>query len=527
MKLIAFTIFLLFSLTSYSQITDTVFCDNGGMGDIEFVLRYRQQQCPDSCNGYYNIETLSSNTIVNSVTGPEGYSSTELSDSTLCPGEYVLVLENTVFGTYCTMVFTIESLQPFMHSIAPYSTSSPGVCDGWAELSLSGGNPPYSISWYDQNQNPMPVWETGTTLDSLCTGNYYYKVTYNLQCCDTCYAEMGTGSGNNGLVPFTINEEILLFENDHVDESCPGFCDGSVSLYAFGGTGNYIYELNGDFNFDGNFNNLCLGDYVATVTDDIGNFGIYSFTIEGTEPGTASVISGNETCEGNCDGYIDVYYQDGSFTHWSIDGGATFNTNNTFYALCPGEYVVYGLNTNVCPIYISNITIEMGTNPIINSVDATPPTSTSSYDGCINSINVTGGSSPYQYTVNAAPPQIVFPICGLGEGVHIVCASDVNGCTSCVEVELNSSSADLKQVTTDDFTFFPNPTVGTIHLDVPFDGLYVIRLLALTGNVVLEKSDLNSKQTVLSLDPTIENGTYIIEIRQGQSTLREALILNR
>lgn len=437
MKQLLLFLFLLPFSYSFSQYSDTIFCDfGGGANDIEYVIHYDQQQCPDSCSGNYEIEFLTANANIQSITGPYSYFSTSVEDSSLCVGDYVVLMENTLVGGVCTAVFSIDTLLAFTHNITPHNASGPGLCDGWAELNLSGGIPPYQITWYDQTQTVIP-WETDTILDSLCAGTYYYMVDYfQPGCCPTCVGTWGNGSGPTP-IPFTIGEDLLVNVDWTIDEMCPWMCDGMAQISATGGSGNYTYEILGwgQTSTTGDFFGLCPGTWVVGVTDDQGNYGEASFDIyPAIEPIVTPSIT-HETCAGACDGTITLNDQMGTIVEWSIDGGASYSASNYFDNLCPGVYDVYGLNYNGCIIQLFSYTVGPGSSPQITNIGYTDPTSAGN-DGCITQVDVIGGNPPYSYTVDGQ--SFFAPLCGLSAGTYNVCVTDANGCTSCQDVTLTS-----------------------------------------------------------------------------------------
>lgn len=433
-RLLLFLFLLTFSY-SFSQYSDTIFCDfGGGANDIEYVIHYDQQQCPDSCSGNYAIEFLTANATIQSITGPYGYFSTSVEDSSLCVGDYVVLMENTLVGGLCTAVFSVDTLLPFSHNITPHNTSGPGLCDGWAELNLAGGIPPYQITWYDETQTVIS-WETDTILDSLCAGTYYYLVDYfQPGCCDTCVGYWGNGSGPTP-IPFTIGEELLVNIDWTIDEMCPWLCDGMAQVSASGGSGNYTYELLGWgwTSSSGEFFNLCPGTYTVAVTDDLGSYGETTFDIfPALDPIVLPSIT-HETCAGACDGTVVLNDQMGTVIQWSVDGGINYLNSNYFDNLCPGVYDVFGLNFNGCEVYITTFTIAPGSGPQITNISYTDP-SIAGNNGCVTQVDVTGGNPPYSYTINGQP--LILPSCGLAPDVYDICVNDANGCSSCQPITL-------------------------------------------------------------------------------------------
>ncbi|MBD3637806.1 MAG: gliding motility-associated C-terminal domain-containing protein [Crocinitomicaceae bacterium] len=117
--------------------------------------------------------------------------------------------------------------------------------NGAADLSVTGGTPPYTY-----------LWNTGATsedIDSLLAGTYAVTVTDD----NGCWTVI------NGAV----NEpDSLSFEAVISDALCYGYSDGEITLTVSGGTLPYTYSW--DNGITTNINeNLSEGEYTVTVTD--------------------------------------------------------------------------------------------------------------------------------------------------------------------------------------------------------------------------------------------------------------------
>lgn len=433
---------LLFPYLGMAQYSDTTTCISG-MDQLTYAVHYDQQKCEDSCSGSYDIEVLSgSGSYLYSVLGNGGFSSVNAQENFLCVDDYTCIVTDQITGISCTMQFSVDSLLPLSHSIATTNCTATGACDGTAELTLSGGLPPYYVTWYYSNQQPIPN-EDSTFIDSLCAGNYFYSVNTSYQsccdtctvtACDTCFPYGGTG----GLIPFTINEPLGVVLDWTLDEQCEMMCDGEASVSAFGGSGNYIYTLGGyPPQNTGYFYGLCPGQYTVNVDDGGGNIGSVTFEIYPALPTFVDVQTTNEICANACDGTIQMTDLGGTVAGYSIDGGVLFYPTGYFDNLCPGNYDLFVETYNGCYVPIGIYTIGAGVSPVINSVQVTDETSQGANDGCIVGINASGGSTPYTYEVDGMPVWS-FPHCGLAPGTHQVCVIDNNGCEACTTITIGA-----------------------------------------------------------------------------------------
>ena len=113
---------------------------------------------------------------------------------------------------------------------------------------------------------------------------------------------------------------------------------------------------------------------------------------------------------------------------YSIDGGITFQANNTFNSLSAGTYNIQ-VNDNQLGIATTSITIS---EPILlsnSNPSATPVLCCGSNDGLINLNSPSGGTSPYQYSIDGGltyQSSNIFN--GLSAGLYNISIMDANGC---------------------------------------------------------------------------------------------------
>ncbi|MBU0765844.1 MAG: hypothetical protein KJ607_13540 [Bacteroidetes bacterium] len=226
-------------------------------------------------------------------------------------------------------------------------------CDGSATANAVNGTPPYVFLWSNGN--------TLQSIDSLCAGNYSLQITDSAGCTfDTTFSVSNTSeltasltsitnvtcNGDNtgvavvtpsgGILPVTylwsngqtesvatglsagvynvtvtddagcsymvnatITEpDILTITLNTADVSCNQTNDGSITVNAFGGVGNYQYSIDtgATWVFQNTFTGLFPGNYLVVVRDSIGCQVTDSAVIDSSSYLTISAYVTNTTC---------------------------------------------------------------------------------------------------------------------------------------------------------------------------------------------------------------------------------------
>lgn len=442
------TVFFIFSvLLGNTQSSDTVSCVSGP-NVLEYVVHYNHQSCFDSCNANAYIQVLQgSGNYTYSWLNGSGYSASHPDPDSLCPEDYTVIVTDITTGIACTQIFTIDSLQPFTHSISTTNVTATGACDGTAELNLSGGVQPYIISWYDANQN-LILNEDSTFIDSLCAGNYFYQVGWNSNCgpADTIG---GVGNGTGGLIPFSISEPITVVLDWSMNETCFSFCDGGAQFSALGGDGNYTFDIGFGPQSNGIFMGLCGPNlYTVTVTDGLGGIGTADVFIMEGQMVSGTYISTDVSCFGTCDGTINVNDNSWDMNLIQIDiydgsnlaGTATVSGGSGFVGnLCAGVYQIYGTSNMGCMDLIGTVTINEP-SPLSLSPSVTNESFPNACDGTIDPTNTTGGTPGYTWELYDCSNNFISSgtgiFTGLCAGCYTICTIDANGCQSCTQVSV-------------------------------------------------------------------------------------------
>jgi len=217
------------------------------------------------------------------------------------------------------------------------------------------------------------------------------------------------------------------------DITCNGFNDGTITIFASGGTGalqdsitGYPYQPDGAV-----FSNLSAGIYVVTVKDANGCTQDTTLTIN--EPAAiiiTSVVPTDVTSCGGSDGTITITATGGMGTlNYSIDGGITYpNTTGIFTGLAVGNYGIAVQDSNGCTLIGSTITINDPGTVIITSQVFTDITCFGFNDGTIT-ITATGGVGTLQDSITGYPYQLDGTIfTNLSAGSYNVVVQDAINC---------------------------------------------------------------------------------------------------
>lgn len=137
----------------------------------------------------------------------------------------------------------------------------------------------------------------------------------------------------------------------------------------------------------------------------------------------------NESCAGANDGSIDITVSNGATPYlfdWDIDGTGDNDDTEDLSGLPPGTYNVLVIGADGC-VVAASATVNAAAL-LSATVITTPATCSGSSDGTI-SITATGGTPPYQYSIDGG---ITFfgtnVFAGLSAGTYTVVVEDINGC---------------------------------------------------------------------------------------------------
>ena len=240
-----------------------------------------------------------------------------------------------------------------------------GGSDGSISITSNGGTDPYQYSVLG-NTN----WQNLGIFNGLIAGSYNIVVRDTNSCSDTF--------------------NVIISQPDHIiatttfnNPSCSAN-DGSISVFASGGTPPYQYTINGGITWQNSntFNNLNAGNYYVTVQDNNGCVDSVSLaTISLVSPGISIALSGNlygctgpsycnydslATCDdGSCFGMIGC--TDSSATNYNAfatcdDGSCTYLSSSIVITNPADGTVMNCLNNPTIGFVVNNFNVGAGSN---------------------------------------------------------------------------------------------------------------------------------------------------------------------
>lgn len=286
------------------------------------------------------------------------------------------------------------------------------------------GTPNYSVAWF---QGATQIG-TGNTINvcPTATTTYTSVVTYN-RCDGTTVTENDAVTVNfSNLTPPTVTPTA---------ESCANYNNGSVIIDNPAGAGPYTVNIAGpatgsvvEANTAGavaSFTNLPDGNYTYTVAGANGCTTNGSFTIgAGIVCCSVTATGSNILCNGTNTGSATATPTGLAPYTYSWTGGG--QTSQTASSLVAGSYTVTMTDNSGCVatanVIITQPTVLSGTIAAVN---------VSCNAACNGTITVTasGGTAPYQYSLNGGPFQVSNVFTGLCNGTYAITIKDANNCT--------------------------------------------------------------------------------------------------
>lgn len=389
-----------------------------------------------------------------------------------------------------------------MINLGGSSLNCSGDQDGYVNMAVYGGFPPYSFLWSNN--------DTLQNISNLPGGTYTVTVSDNHNC-------QYIGSA------VVFEPAQLILNTVATNVTCQGLADGMIDLTATGGTIPYTYNISGLQSQSGagtvSFGPVAPGTYSITVYDanvcmvydgvsiteptaplslavtstDITCYAInngkgfasanggtvpYTFywsnavtgdSITGLAPGAYqitvndangctlsdsiivnepaalvldSLITSNPSCYGASDGYIIAYSSGGTGPHVFTIDNINFQVTGLFDTLADGAYFISVVDANNCTLNIPETTL-MQPAELFTALSVTNPACYGEATGSITA-NVTGGTAPYTYQWGAnAGNATTQNVSGLPAGVYHVTVTDFNNCTKTDSAVLTQPSAPL------------------------------------------------------------------------------------
>lgn len=326
------------------------------------------------------------------------------SDSSLTAGIYFVTITDQ---HSCTITDSVVLTEPIAITITHTETNAAcsGSANGTASVAVVGGTPPYSYTW-------SPVSSNTYYAANLSAGLYSVTVTDAHGC-----------TGNDQITitnPTPVDAQLLI-----TNVNCFGGSDGAVAVIASGGSGNYSYVWNNNYNeTDSVLDSLAVGNYSVTITDNSGCIHEAPATI--TSPSQISVLGdvSNALCNGDSTGSILITPSGGvsPYTYiWS--NGSTQSTATT---ISSGNYSVTILDAHSCVRAASFFVAEPA--PVLLSVTTVDTICIGQQATLICA--ATGGVGAITYLWTTGDTSATIFVSPTVSNDYTVQAMDANGCLS-------------------------------------------------------------------------------------------------
>ncbi|MBL4704913.1 MAG: SprB repeat-containing protein, partial [Flavobacteriales bacterium] len=326
--------------------------------------------------------------------------------SNLAAGSYTYVIVDSA-GCIASGVGIITEPPPITLTTFHADPICNGSADGIITTTVFGGVGPYTYSW------PHDPLLTSPIALGLVAGTYPVLIT--------------DANGCVAMEVTTLTDPVPVSTSvSNTNLGCNSSCTGTASATPLTGSSPFSFQWN-----DGNqqttqtATGLCAGTYQVIVLDVNGCTDTTSISV--TEPDSllSSIsLSGNVSCNGFCDGYVEVAGSGGTLPYiylWS-----TTDTTQLVQNLCPGNYVSLITDANGCTVSL----FQTVTQPL--PLNGTNITSDASCNGTCDGIAeyvLSGGVAPYTIQWNDPSFQTTPIASSLCAGSYSVIVLDQNGCS--------------------------------------------------------------------------------------------------
>ena len=327
----------------------------------------------------------------------------------------------------CSVVASaIVSAGTLKDSIAIQNTTC-AAADGSATAVVTGGAMPYSYSW--------STGSTGTGITGQTAGSYSVTITDNLGCVITDTVQIAADNGN-------LSDSILVIN---------GLCtlmQGSITVYATGGSGTYTYAWSiGQFN--STITNLAAGTYTVTITDSNGCSLISSDSVSDSITATIFLhLAAHPAICTALNGSVTAYPVGGVLPYTYLWGGSQSTASVTGQAA--GIYTLTVTDANGC-IATGTDTITVFQNTINAQIGGVVAPVCTDTNGVLVAMPA-GGTTPYAF--NWSNGIATASNRNLGAGTYNLTVTDAQGCSASAQSILTANSGLLQAFT------FSTPETG-------------------------------------------------------------------
>lgn len=334
------------------------------------------------------------------------------------PGNTTQTVQNIAAGVYtvvvtdannCSTTDSVNVKQPplLMLTATTADVSCFGFNNGSVTVAATGGTGAIQYS-IDGGMS----YQSGLIFDSLPPNNYSITAMDANGCTTT--------------IATSITQPQAIAATTQVSPvSCFGGADGTISLLASGGVGNFVYAVNGGAGQQSNiFSNLAAGSYTLIVTD--GNGCTFSINDTMTQPDllVATSLVQNVLCNGQSNGSVTVAVTGGVAPYQYV-----WNTGDTISSvsnITQGNYSVVVTDLNGCTTQLAATVSQ----PTAIAVSISPDPTICIGQQATLTASASGGTPPYAFKWNTGYVGAVLQINPSVTTSYNVFITDNAGCNS-------------------------------------------------------------------------------------------------
>jgi len=302
----------------------------------------------------------------------------------LLAGSHILSIRDANNCTLDTSIFLTEPGPILITSELLTPISCAGENNGIIEIQTSGGSDPLTFTL-----NPGGI-TNGTGLFSLLPPGAYTVEVGDVEGCGPVYSSLMTLS------------DPPVFSLDSVSDaeiSCNGAANGSIDIFVSGGIPPYEYSIDNQLTWLTNYSFTGLGPATYEVfARDANLCQVYGGSFIKTDPALLSISASAtdiSSCSGDTAGVIEILGSGGTGILLYSINGINFQASGTFINLAAGDYTAYVLDEAGCTATQPVSILEP--EPLIATIVKTDATFGNL--GSISFTETTGGTEPYEYTI--------------------------------------------------------------------------------------------------------------------------------
>lgn len=380
------------------------------------------------------------------VVGPSPYTFTGVAAGTH------MVVVHDAGGTCSSTLLNLQVVQT--NALTPQLSNTPTACTGVNNGTITvtipaggGTTPPYTCTL---DGTVIRVGPSPVVFTNLSPGPHTVSVVDAAGCV----------SGNLQQI-ITIGPGVM---SDPVTTptSCTGATNGTITMVTGAGVAPFTYQLNAGAPQASNvFSNLAAGTYNVTVRDAVGCSVVVPAIVPPGQPLLTTASVSDVSCFGVSDGTITVVQPTSGIPPYSYSlDGVNWQAAAVFSGLPAGAYTVYYRESNGCS---GTTPVTIGSPALLQGAGASVPVICRGQQNGIIAATATGGTAPYEYSINAGTSWQSLDTFFVPAGAYTLMIRDAHGCSVSKPVTVTEPAALTATITTTNATCNGGAD-GSIHI---------------------------------------------------------------